>query len=410
MSQFPQKWQYKCIGEVCKTGSGGTPLKSKKEYYEGGNIPWILSGEVSQGEISCSKNFITEKGLSNSSAKIFPHNTVLVAMYGATAGQVGILRCEAATNQAVCGIYPSETLLPEYIFYAILSRKTELIATAAGNAQPNISQVKIKNTKIPIPPLPVQKHIVSVLDEAFEGIGQAIANTEKNLANACELFEGYLNKVFTQKGDGWEDKKLYEVLDVQPRNGWSPPAKNHSDQGTPVVTLSSVTGFQFNLSKIKYTSALTRDKAHYWLENDALLITRSNTPELVGHVAICSGVKTPTIYPDLIMKMKLNPAVANTRFIYYQLRTKRLRNIITNSAQGANPTMKKISKSVVQGLPIFLPDLQEQRTIVSNIESIETESNNLKAIYQQKLTSLKELKQSILQKAFTGELTADSIQ
>jgi type I restriction enzyme S subunit len=89
-------WEIKPIGEVCKTGAGGTPLKSKKEYYEGGQIPWLLSGEVAQGDIFKSENCITQSGLDNSSAKIFPVNTVLVAMYGATAGQVGILRFATA--------------------------------------------------------------------------------------------------------------------------------------------------------------------------------------------------------------------------------------------------------------------------------------------------------------------------
>ncbi|MBD2429259.1 restriction endonuclease subunit S [Phormidium sp. FACHB-1136] len=144
--KLPKHWEVKCIGDVCETGAGGTPLKSNREYYEGGTIPWLLSGEVAQGEISESKNFITQSGLDNSSAKIFPVNTVLVAMYGATAGQVGILRFEAATNQAVCGIYPNEKLIPEFIFYAMLSKQTELISKATGNAQPNISQIKVNWT------------------------------------------------------------------------------------------------------------------------------------------------------------------------------------------------------------------------------------------------------------------------
>ena len=189
-------WEMHPLGEVCKTAAGGTPLKSKKEYHEGGSIPWLLSGEVAQGEIVRSKKFITQAGLENSSAKIFPRNTVLVAMYGATAGQVGILRFEAATNQAVCGILPNNKLVPEFVYYALLSKKAELVATAAGNAQPNISQIKIKNIPIPLPPLPEQRRIVAILDEAFAGIATAVANTEKNLANVRELFESYLNDVF----------------------------------------------------------------------------------------------------------------------------------------------------------------------------------------------------------------------
>ena len=103
-----QGWTWKLLGEVCKTGSGGTPLSSRKEFYEGGTIPWLVSGEVAQGNVREAKNFITAAGLENSAAKLFPRDTVLVAMYGATAGQVGILRFEATTNQAVCGILPND--------------------------------------------------------------------------------------------------------------------------------------------------------------------------------------------------------------------------------------------------------------------------------------------------------------
>src|SRR5690606_22726559 len=204
-------WEIKKLGEVCETAAGGTPLKTHKDYYEGGNIPWLLSGEVSQGEIFEAKNFITEKGLKNSSAKLFPPNTVLVAMYGATAGQVGILRFEAATNQAVCGILPNDKTIPEYLFYCFLSKKEELVAQAVGGAQPNISQIKIKNTKIPLPPLSEQQRIVSILDEAFAAIDKAKANAEQNLKNAKELFESYLQGVFEKKGDGWEVKCLDEL-------------------------------------------------------------------------------------------------------------------------------------------------------------------------------------------------------
>ena len=207
-------WQTKKIGDICQTGSGGTPLKSKKEFYEGGTIPWLMSGEVSQGEVLHATNFITEVGLVNSSAKIFPRNTVLVAMYGATAGETGILRFESATNQAVCGIFPNEHFVPEFLFYCLLSRKDELIAQAAGNAQPNISQIKIRNTEIPVPPLPEQQRIVAILDEAFAGIATATANAEKNRDYARELFESTLQSVFKNKGESWQEKTLGNICDI----------------------------------------------------------------------------------------------------------------------------------------------------------------------------------------------------
>ena len=143
-------WEVKKLGEVCVTRAGGTPLKSHKEYYLNGTIPWLRSGEVCKKDIFISKLKITRKGLINSSAKLFPKNTVLVAMYGATAGQVGILRFESTTNQAICGILPNSKFIPEFLYYKLLSIKKELISQAIGGAQPNISQTKIKNTLVSI--------------------------------------------------------------------------------------------------------------------------------------------------------------------------------------------------------------------------------------------------------------------
>jgi type I restriction enzyme, S subunit len=127
-------------------------------------------------------------------------------MYGATAGQVGILRFEASTNQAVCGILPSEHFLPEFLFYFFLHKKDDLVAQAAGNAQPNISQIKIRNLGVPEAPLPEQHRIVAILDQAFDGIAtakaNANANAENNLQNARALFESHLQRVFTERGEG----------------------------------------------------------------------------------------------------------------------------------------------------------------------------------------------------------------
>ena len=160
-------WEVKKLGDVCETGAGGTPLKSHKEYYECGTIPWLRSGEVDKKYIIISELYITPIGLKQSSARIFPKNTVLIAMYGATAGQVGILRFEASTNQAVCGIIPNNKFISEFLYYIFRAGKDDLIKQAVGGAQPNISQIKIKNTLVPVLSIPEQQQIVAILNEVF---------------------------------------------------------------------------------------------------------------------------------------------------------------------------------------------------------------------------------------------------
>jgi type I restriction enzyme S subunit len=254
-------------------------------------------------------------------------------------------------------------------------------------------------------PLKEQQQIVALLDKAFTAIDTAKANAQQNLLNAKELFESYLQGVFENKGNDWVEKTLGEVLSSPPKNGWSPPAKFHSASGIPVLTLSAVTGFIFKKDSVKYTSAPVKDDAYYyWLNEGDLLITRSNTPELVGHIAICENLDVKTIYPDLMMKINPNNSIVNTQFLYYQLRSPKLREIITGAAHGANPTMKKVNKQDVQSFEISYPSLLEQQQIVKKLNSLSAETQKLEGIYQQKINDLEELKKSVLNKAFKGEL------
>jgi type I restriction enzyme S subunit len=174
--EIPEGWEVKKIKNIAKTGSGGTPLKSKKEFYENGNIPWINSGEVNAPFIISTKKFITEKGLDGSSAKFFPRRTILMAMYGATAGQVSLIDIEACTNQAVCGIIPNDSRFIPYVKFELHQLYDYLISLSTGSARDNLSQDKIKELNIVIP----QEDII----EKFYKISNS--NFEKTLLNLKE--------------------------------------------------------------------------------------------------------------------------------------------------------------------------------------------------------------------------------
>lgn len=177
-------WEVKKIGDVCKTSSGGTPSKAHDEYYNG-DILWLRSGEVGQGDIYDTEQTITLLGLENCSAKIFPVNTVVIAMYGATVGQVGILRKEMSTNQAICGILPNGVLTPEYLNYFLLRMKSDFLKLAIGGAQANISQQIIRKTLIPLPPLSLQKYFtcrIRQIEQQKAAIQKTITDLETLLA------------------------------------------------------------------------------------------------------------------------------------------------------------------------------------------------------------------------------------
>jgi type I restriction enzyme S subunit len=397
-------WEMKRLGDVCQTGSGGTPLKSKREYYDGGTIPWLLSGEVGQGEIRETTNFISKKGLEYSSAKIFQVNTVLVAMYGATAGQVGILRFEAATNQAICGIFPNKCFVPEFLFYFFLSQKDELVAQAAGNAQPNISQFKIKNTFVPLPSLPEQQRIVALLDEAFAAIATAKANAEQNLKNARALFDSYLNAVFSRRGDGWVKKPLAELCDI--KHGFPFKSEFFASQGDYVVltpgNFYESGGYRDRAEKQKFYSGEIPNG--YVMDAGQLLVVM--TEQAAGLLG------SPILVPEsdrflhnqrLGLVNKKTGVPWTNEFFYHMFNTKYVRKKIHASASGVkvrhtSPT--KIGQVVVS----FPASIAEQQSIVSKLNALRAETQCLEAIYRQKLVALDELKKSILHQAFTGEL------
>jgi type I restriction enzyme S subunit len=184
------------IGDLFETYSGGTPTKSNKEYYEGGSIPWLRSGEVCKKEITETEMYITEKGLKESSAKYYPENTVVVAMYGATAAQVGILRIKSTSNQAVCGILPHKDFMSEFVYYWFSSIEDKLAAQAQGGAQPNISQQKIKKVEIPMFSKSEQQSIVATLDSLKSKVDRLQANYDKISQECDALKQAILRQVF----------------------------------------------------------------------------------------------------------------------------------------------------------------------------------------------------------------------
>ena len=154
------------LGEIGNWQSGATPSRLRKDYY-GGNIPWLKTGDLNDGYISDIPEYITETALKETSVKLNPKDSVLIAMYGATIGKVGILSFPATTNQACCGCTPY-MIYNWYLFYFLMASKDAFIKKGEGGAQPNISRVKLVEHLIPLPPLKEQQRIVAQIERLFE--------------------------------------------------------------------------------------------------------------------------------------------------------------------------------------------------------------------------------------------------
>ncbi len=188
-----KKYPKKKIEEVADTTSGGTPLRGNHDYY-GGNIPWLKSGELNDGYIDKAEEYITEKGLTNSSAKLHPEGTLLIAMYGATAGKTGITTIKAATNQAICAVFPKSCIERDYLFWFFRAHRYKFIEMSKGGAQPNISQTLILKTPLPLPEKDIQKKIISILESVRK-------SNDLTLSLIPDEFRTTVSKVFSSKNN-----------------------------------------------------------------------------------------------------------------------------------------------------------------------------------------------------------------
>lgn len=174
---IPVGWEVKELKEFAETGSGGTPLKSKKEFYNDGDIPWINSGEVNEPFIVSAQKYITQKGLDNSSAKIFKKGTILMAMYGATAGKVSFMDIEACTNQAICAINPNEDFYRAFTKLGLEDLYKYLVNLSSGSARDNLSQDKIRELKFVIP----NNNLIEQFDRAVKpSMEKILINLKQN--------------------------------------------------------------------------------------------------------------------------------------------------------------------------------------------------------------------------------------
>jgi len=219
--RLPNGWAKTTLGAVGRWSSGGTPSRSQSEYY-GGTIPWVKTGDLDDGLITSVPESITKAGLENSSAKLFPSGTLLMAMYGATIGKLGILGIEAATNQACAALLPNTVtadMIP-YVFYYLMAERRALKNSGKGGAQPNISQTVIKAFDVPIAPLIEQHRIVEAIESYLTRLDNAVASLERVQRN-LERYRASVLKaavegrlVPTEADLARQEGRTYEPADV----------------------------------------------------------------------------------------------------------------------------------------------------------------------------------------------------
>lgn len=301
-----------------------------------------------------------------------------------------------------------EVLDSTFLKYMLLSdlMQERIHEQGTGATVKGIKSQLLKKIQISFPKsLLEQQRIVAILDEAFEGIDRAIANTEKNLANSRELFESYLNTVFTQKGNGWVEKNLGDIATFRNGLNFTKSSKGES------IKIVGVKDFQNNFwiqeAQLDSVTIDAELKEIDILRKGDILTVRSNgNKELIGRCILAGDISEKTSHSGFTIRIRIESENIYPQFIVYSLKSRHIRKQLIESGGGIS-----ISSLNQQGLSLIVlsfPTFVEQKAIVANIDELAIETQRLETIYRQKLAALNELKQSILQKAFTGELTADT--
>lgn len=408
-NSIPAHWEVKKLGELVKTTSGGTPSRRELKFYNG-NIPWVKSGELNKGLILDTEEKISEEAIINSSAKVFPKGTLLIALYGATIGKLAFLGVEAATNQAICGIYKNENISSYYLYYYLFFSKPQLLKQSIGGAQPNISQGILKDLDVPFPPLSEQQEIVAKIEELLSELDQG----KKQLETARQqlkvyrqavlkwAFEGKFTNPEIKEGElpeDWKLKKLGEVAKFIDYRGKTPVKTSF---GIPLITAKNVKMGFINeeprefIAETNYDSWMTRG---FPKKGDILFTTEAP----LGNVAQLKTDSKIALAQRMITFQSFNFLINS--FLKYSLMSPQFQELL--NSKGTGTTVKGIKAAVLKQLEIPIPPLEEQKQIVQEIESRLSVCDNVEETIAQSLQQAETLRQSILKQAFEGKLVFD---
>lgn len=406
MNKIPKGWEVKKLKDIGKISSGGTPSTSNDNNF-GGNIAWITPADLTGYKdkfISKGKRNLSEEGLKNSSAKILPKGTILFSSR-APIGYVAIAQNEISTNQGFKNLTPNESVISEYVYYYLLGSKNLAEQSASGTTFKEISATAFSNLPIPLPPLSEQKTIVDKLDDSFAKIENAITN----LINAKENLKLYKQSVLKSAFNGdllpntspthWEVKKLGEICKKIGDGLHGTPSYN--DDGEY---------FFINGRNISYPYLIINNNVKRLSSDEALKYKKDfNTHTIfvsingtLGNIGFYNNEKIILGKSVCYLNLKDN---VNKYYIFFNLKSNEFLNYANLKATGS--TIKNVSLQAMRNFEIPLPPLSEQNLIVAEIDRRFAIADKTLNLIDKSIQNAKNLKQSILKKAFNGELRSE---
>jgi len=381
-----KNWEKKKLSEVCGFVRGPFGGSLKKSIFKESGFAVYEQQHAIYDQFDDVRYFIDENKF-NEMKRFELNSGDLIMSCSGTMGKIAIVPEDiprGIINQALLKLTPSKKVSTVFLKLWMQSQSFQdsLKKLSGGAAIQNVPSVAImKNIEIPLPPLQEQQRIVAILDEAFVVIAKAKANAQQNLKNAKELFESYLQGVFENKGEGWEEKTLNEI------------SENLDSKRVPITKNVRSEG-----SIPYYGASGIVDYVNDYLFNEDLLCVSEDGANLLARtypIAFSITGKTWVNNHAHVLRFK---NMDSQKFVELYLNSIKLDDFVSGMAQ------PKLNQTMLNKIPIPFPPLKTQQTIVQKLDALNTETKKLESIYLQKINDLEELKKSVLQKAFNGEL------
>ena len=398
-------WQKKMLGEVLQKTETINPLQFPEVELDYVDVSSVSNKTFQIEETQRLKG----KDAPSRARRLLKTNDVLFATVRPTLQRIAIVP-EHLNNQ-VCStgyfvLRPKSDFDHRYVFYFLFTEgfMSQMEALQKGASYPAVTDGEVRGQIIEFPPLPEQQRIVGILDEAFDGIATAKANAAQNLQNARALFESHLQSVFTQRGEGWVEKPLSELCEI--KHGFAFKSEFFTNKGDYVLltpgNFYESGGYRERGEKQKYYSG--DFPRNYILEQGDLLVAM--TEQAAGLLGSPILVPEPNKFlhnQRLGLVIKKSGVPWTNEFFFHVFNTCNVRKEIHDSASGVK--VRHTSPTKIGELAVSFPaSISEQGTIVSKLNDLDEETQRLESIYQQKRAALDELKKSLLQQAFTGQL------
>ncbi len=407
---LPEGWKVKKLEEVCKDKpqSGGTPLTSIKEYYEKGDIPWVITADLTNAGmfIDSTSKKITKKGLENSSARWFPKGTILFAMYGSI-GKMSITQIPLTTNQAILGIIPNDKEVEmKYLYYYLEYAKPKIIDAGRGGTQANVNAQIVKEFPVIFPPLQIQHKIVTKLDAFFSEYNAALKEHELVRARSEKILQAAISNLIPnpeeELPDGWIAEEFEKILELSPQNGLYKESK-YFGSGVLFLDIKGLySGLYASFNSLRRVKINDKEKK-YLLQNGDICINRvSKKREGVGKSVLVSNLTEPCAFESNMMRIRTNQNIADSEFINYFLNSQYCRKYLVSIASTTNQT--SINQKHLKSIMIPLPTIKVQKIIISKLNKIQEIIIDINKRARQNESAINLLPIAVLSKAFSGEL------